>query len=50
VLRERGVTIKVEPKNRNALWPNLLSTMLPFFLLMRFAEGTAAPDEHPPAS
>ena len=34
VLRERGVTIKVEPKNRNALWPNLLSTMLPFFLLI----------------
>lgn len=34
VLQNKGVTIKVEPKNRNALWPNLLSTMLPFFLLI----------------
>jgi len=34
VLQSKGVTIKVEPKNRNALWPNLLSTMLPFFLLI----------------
>jgi len=34
VLQAKGVTIKVEPKNRNALWPNLLSTMLPFFLLI----------------
>jgi len=34
LLQSKGVTIKVEPKNRNALWPNLLSTMLPFFLLI----------------
>ncbi|MDQ7843507.1 MAG: ATP-dependent zinc metalloprotease FtsH [Armatimonadota bacterium] len=34
LLQSKGVTIKVEPKSRNALWPNLLSTMLPFFLLI----------------
>jgi cell division protease FtsH len=28
------VQINVEPKSRNALWPSLLSTMLPFFLLI----------------
>ncbi|HLA25159.1 MAG TPA: ATP-dependent zinc metalloprotease FtsH [bacterium] len=33
-LQAKGVQIKVEPKNRNALWPSLLSTMLPFFLLI----------------
>ena len=34
VLQARGVQINVEPKSRSALWPNLLSTMLPFFLLI----------------
>ena len=34
VLQAKGVQIKVEPKSRNALWPSLLSTMLPFFLLI----------------
>ncbi len=34
LLQAKGVTIKVEPKNRSTLWPNLLSTMLPFFLLI----------------
>ncbi len=34
VLQSKGVSIKVEPKNRNAMWPNLISTMLPFFLLI----------------
>jgi len=34
VLQAKSVQIKVEPKSRNALWPSLLSTMLPFFLLI----------------
>ncbi len=34
LLQAKGVTINVEPKNRSTLWPNLLSTMLPFFLLI----------------
>jgi cell division protease FtsH len=33
-LEAKGVQINVEPKSRNALWPSLLSTMLPFFLLI----------------
>jgi len=36
---------------RYFLWGAIcIVAALPFFLLMRFAEGTAAPDEHPPAS
>jgi cell division protease FtsH len=34
LLQAKGVQINVEPKSRNALWPSLLSTMLPFFLLI----------------
>jgi len=34
VLQSRGVQINVEPKSRSTLWPNLLSTMLPFLLLV----------------
>ncbi len=34
VLQNRGVQINVEPKSRSSLWPNLLSTMLPFLLLV----------------
>ncbi len=34
LLQSRGVRIDVEPKSKTALWPSLLSTMLPFFLLI----------------
>jgi cell division protease FtsH len=34
VLQSRNVQIVVEPKSKSALWPNLLYTMLPFFLLI----------------
>jgi len=34
LLQARGVRIDVEPKSKTALWPSLLSTMLPFFLLI----------------
>jgi cell division protease FtsH len=34
LLQSRGVQIHVEPKSRTSLWPSLLSTMLPFFLLI----------------
>ena len=33
-LRSRNAQITVEPKSKSALWPGLLSTMLPFFLLI----------------
>jgi len=33
-LRSHNTQITVEPKSKNALWPGLLSTMLPFFLLI----------------
>src|SRR5437016_7710083 len=34
LLQSRNVQILVEPKSKTALWPSLLSTMLPFFLLI----------------
>ncbi|MBI4278997.1 MAG: ATP-dependent metallopeptidase FtsH/Yme1/Tma family protein, partial [Armatimonadetes bacterium] len=34
LLQNKGVEINVEPKSRSSLWPNLLSTMLPFLLLV----------------
>jgi len=34
ILQARGTQINVEPRNRNAIWPNILSTMLPFLLLI----------------
>ena len=34
LLQSRNVQIHVEPKSKSALWPSLLSTMLPFFLLI----------------
>ena len=34
LLQAKGVEIFVEPKSRSNLWPNLLSTMLPFLLLL----------------
>jgi len=34
LLQARGVRIEVEPKSKTTLWPSLLSTMLPFFLLI----------------
>ena len=34
LLQSRNVQIHVEPKSKTALWPSLLSTMLPFFLLI----------------
>jgi cell division protease FtsH len=34
MLRARGVEIRVEPRSRSALWPSLLSTMLPILLLV----------------
>ncbi|HEY3247166.1 MAG TPA: ATP-dependent zinc metalloprotease FtsH [bacterium] len=34
VLQSQRVKINVEPKSRSSLWPNLLSTMLPFLLLV----------------
>ncbi|MBI2247768.1 MAG: ATP-dependent metallopeptidase FtsH/Yme1/Tma family protein [Armatimonadetes bacterium] len=34
VLQAKGTQINVEPRNRNAIWPNILSTMLPFLLLI----------------
>jgi predicted enzyme related to lactoylglutathione lyase len=33
-LRSRNAQITVEPKSKSALWPSLLSTMLPYFLLI----------------
>ena len=33
-LRSHNTQITVEPKSKSALWPGLLSTMLPFFLLI----------------
>ncbi len=34
LLRSKGVTITVEPRSRSSLWPNLLTTMLPFLVLV----------------
>ncbi len=34
VLRAKGATITVLPRSRSSLWPNLLSTMLPFLVLV----------------
>ncbi|MDI6771822.1 MAG: ATP-dependent zinc metalloprotease FtsH [bacterium] len=34
LLKARGVVIKVEPRSRSALWPTLLSTLLPILLLV----------------
>src|SRR5438309_860470 len=34
LLRDKGVKISVEPPSRSSLWPNLLSTMLPFLVLV----------------
>ncbi len=34
LLQSKGVQITFEPKSRSTLWPNLLSTMLPFLLLV----------------
>ncbi len=34
LLQSGGVQIHVEPKSRTTLWPSLLSTMLPIFLLI----------------
>ncbi|MGH2348597.1 MAG: ATP-dependent metallopeptidase FtsH/Yme1/Tma family protein, partial [bacterium] len=34
VLQGKRVKINVEPKSRSALWPNLLSTMLPILLII----------------
>jgi len=34
ILRTHGVTIRVEAPSRSALWPNLLTTMLPFLVLV----------------
>jgi cell division protease FtsH len=34
VLRAKNVTITVEPRSRSSLWPNLLTTMLPFLVLV----------------
>src|SRR5579885_1133412 len=34
LLRSKGVTITVEPRSRSTLWPNLLTTMLPFLVLV----------------
>ncbi len=34
LLQARGVTITVEPQSRSSLWPSLLTTMLPFLVLV----------------
>ena len=34
VLRSKGATITVQPRSRSSLWPNLLTTMLPFLVLV----------------
>ncbi len=34
LLQSKGVTITVEPRSRSSLWPNLLTTMLPFLVLV----------------
>ena len=34
LLQAKGVTITVEPQSRSSLWPNLLTTMLPFLVLV----------------
>ncbi len=34
LLKSAGVAIKVEPRSRSALWPSLLSTLLPILLLV----------------
>jgi cell division protease FtsH len=33
-LQSHGVTITVEPRSRTSMWPNLLTTMLPFIVLV----------------
>jgi cell division protease FtsH len=33
-LRDHGVKITVEPSSKSSLWPNLLTTMLPFLVLV----------------
>jgi len=34
LLQSKGVTITVEPRSRTSMWPNLLTTMLPFIVLV----------------
>jgi cell division protease FtsH len=34
ILRSHGVKISVDPPSRSSLWPNLLTTMLPFLVLV----------------
>ncbi len=34
LLQAKGATITVEPRSRSSLWPNLLTTMLPFLVLV----------------
>jgi cell division protease FtsH len=34
LLQSKGVTITVEPSSRSSLWPNLLTTVLPFLVLV----------------
>lgn len=34
LLQSKGATITVEPRSRSSLWPNLLTTMLPFLVLV----------------
>ncbi|HEV2281690.1 MAG TPA: ATP-dependent metallopeptidase FtsH/Yme1/Tma family protein, partial [bacterium] len=34
LLQSKGVTITVEPRSRSSMWPNLLTTMLPFIVLV----------------
>ncbi|HEV2357642.1 MAG TPA: ATP-dependent zinc metalloprotease FtsH, partial [bacterium] len=34
MLQSKGVTITVEPRSRSSMWPNLLTTMLPFIVLV----------------
>jgi cell division protease FtsH len=34
LLQAEGVTITVEPQSRSSLWPSLLTTLLPFLVLM----------------
>ncbi len=34
ILQSKGTTIRVEPRSRSNLWPNLLTTMLPFLVLV----------------
>jgi cell division protease FtsH len=34
ILQSKGTQIKVDPRSRSNLWPNLLTTMLPFLVLV----------------